>query len=275
VFFSNGTRFVSVEKADGNAGRSSDVFAPGCTAPYLVTSHHAPVILRGPPAMRPTGVENLANPASRLHRQGLAAAGVRWSGPPGSWGSCWGWGLRQVSVSPAAATKANNLAQRLAEARLSRRRPLVLAWPASSRAVLDPLRYLGRPRLFTHRAARRGPMAWCTWTAGGRPDRPDTGWSRDAAKQTIGVLHAPWPRRCALSAGGTSPFTVTAPRPWPDPLPSRRSWHRLLSLSGHKIYGPKGDRALVDRSQPLNLAPATAWGGQGRGPARGIPARSP
>ena len=213
-------------------------------------------------AMAPWWTEDFANPASRLHRPGLTAAAVVQHSRSTIAAS--------LGFSPEAlifcsgASEANNLAIKgVAEAELRRggprRRLICLA--TEHRAVLDPMRYL---------AGHGFELVCLAPQADGRIDlnQLEEALSAEtllvsvmAANNEIGVLQPMEPivqlcreRQVLVHCDGAQAVGHV-------PLPSGLD---LLSLSGHKLYGPKGIGALAIRPG-VELAPQQHGGRHERG----------
>jgi len=215
-------------------------------------------------AMAPWWNEQFANPASRSHRPGLlAAAAVEQAR-----GQIAG-GLEVPSsavVFTSGATEANNLALKgLAEAELeaggNRRHLLCLS--TEHKAVLDPLRYLSRHGF----ALTELPV-------------PPTGLDLEqlthhlradtllvsvmAANNEIGVLQPIRAIARLCRARGIRFHCDGAQAVGHIPLQPAELGIDLLSISGHKLYGPKGIGALVVAAD-VRLAPQLHGGSQERG----------
>ncbi|MEX1323904.1 MAG: cysteine desulfurase family protein [Synechococcaceae cyanobacterium] len=216
-------------------------------------------------AMAPWWSEHCANPSSRGHRPGLtAAAAVERARAQGAaaLGAEPGW-----VVFTSGATEANNLALKgVAEAALERgtaARTLVSV-ASEHRAVLDPLRYLERHGF---------PVRLLPVDGGGLLDlqalesalTPDVLLlSVMAANNEIGVLQpiAAIARLCRQR--GVALHVDAAQAAGHIPLAMAELGVDLLSLSGHKCYGPKGVGALLVRPG-LPLAAQIHGGGQEEG----------
>jgi len=229
--------------------------------------HHAttPCDARVLQAMEPWWAACFANPANRLYRPALeAAAAVEIArervaaglgAPP------------EAVIFTSGATEANNLALKgVVEAALERgeRRRGLVTLATEHRAVLDPLRWLGRHG-FELTVLPVQPDGLVDPQRLEQAIGPDTLLvSVMAANNEIGVLQdlAAIGRLCrdrgalfhcdAAQAVGHIPLDMAALD------------IDLLSLSGHKLYGPKGCGALLVR-EGVSLAPQQHGGGQERG----------
>lgn len=226
--------------------------------------HHAstpcdPAVLS---AMEPWWRQHCANPSSRLHRESLAAAAAveraraqvaaALGAEPGG------------VVFTSGATEANNLALKGAcEAALAlgsqRRRLVTLA--TEHRAVLDPLRYLERHGfpLTVLPVEPSGLVQEELLAAALGPDVLLA--SVMAANNEIGVLQ-PISRIAAhCRRHGVLLHVDAAQAAGHSPLGLEAQGIDLLSISGHKLYGPKGVGALL-RRPGVALAPQLLGGGQ-------------
>ena len=213
-------------------------------------------------AMAPWWSEHCANPANRLYRPALeAAAAVERA--RGQLARVLGSSAETV-IFTSGATEANNLALKgVCEAALAAGNPRrrLVSLVSEHRAVLDPLAYLGRHGF---------PVSLVPIQPDGLVDlaQLEAALGDDvlllsvmAANNEIGVLQplAAIAARCrqlgvllhvdAAQAAGHIPLAI-------DELGID-----LLSLSGHKFYGPKGVGALLVRPG-LKLAAQLHGGGQ-------------
>jgi cysteine desulfurase len=216
-------------------------------------------------AMAPWWNEQFANPASRSHRPGLlAAAAVEQA--RGQIAGALGVHANAV-VFTSGATEANNLAIKgLAEAELlaggSRRHLLCLS--TEHRAVLDPLRYLSRHG-FALTELPVPPTGLVDLEQLNQHLRADTLLvSVMAANNEIGVLQPVGAIAQLCRERGIRFHCDGAQAVGHIPLQPEDLGIDLLSISGHKLYGPKGIGALVI-GPGVQLAPQLHGGSQEQG----------
>lgn len=203
-------------------------------------------------------------------------------GNPSSAGHCYGWEtaaavkLARAEIAAAigaapeeiiftsGATEANNLAIKgIAEASMGKGRHLIAA-ATEHEAVLAPCRYLERLgfRLTVLPVDGEGLLDLPALAAAIAPDTVLV--SVMAANNEIGVLQ-PLAEIGALCRERGVPFHSDAAQAIGKiPLDMAALPIDLLSLTGHKLYGPKGIGALYVR-RPLRLAPQLHGGSQERG----------
>ena len=213
-------------------------------------------------AMAPWWSEHPANASSRGHRPGLEAAAAveRARGQvAATLGATPEW-----VVFTSGATEANNLALKgVAEAALGRgsRRRRLVSVVSEHRAVLDPLRYLERHGF---------PLSLLPVGSDGLLD-PATleGALGDdvllvsvmAANNEIGVLQPLQELAALCRRAGTLLHVDAAQAAGHVPLASDALGIDLLSVSGHKCFGPPGVGALLVRPA-VPLAAQLHGGGQ-------------
>ena len=227
--------------------------------------HHAttpcdPAVLA---AMAPWWREQFANPSSRLYRPALeAAAAVERARQ--ALAAALALPSAEGVVFTSGATEANNLALRgVAEAALERGEPRrrLISVVTEHRAVLDPLRWLDRHG-FPLTLLPVGPDGLLEPAVLERALGDDTLLvSVMAANNEIGVLQ-PLEAISALCRRHGALFHCDAAQALGHvPLSMADTGIDLLSLSGHKLYGPKGIGALL-RRPGVPLAPQQLGGGQ-------------
>ena len=236
-----------------------------CKHPMLAyLDHHAttpcdPAVVA---AMAPWWSEHCANPANRLYRPALeAAAAVERA--RGQLARVLGSSAETV-IFTSGATEANNLALKgVCEAALAagtpRRRLVSLV--SEHRAVLDPLAYLGRHGF---------PVSLVPIQPDGLVDlaQLEAALGDDvlllsvmAANNEIGVLQPLAAIAALCRQRGVLLHVDAAQAAGHIPLAIDKLGIDLLSLSGHKFYGPKGVGALLVRPG-LKLAAQLHGGGQ-------------
>jgi len=229
--------------------------------------HHAttpcdPRVLK---AMQPWWSSCFANPSSRLYRPALeAAAAVEIARERVAAGL--GVEPRAV-IFTSGATEANNLALKgVAEAALDRgeRRRGLVTLATEHRAVLDPLHWLGRHGF---------PLTVLPVQPDGLVELQRLEQAIDAdtllvsvmaANNEIGVLQNLQAIGGLCRERGALFHCDAAQAVGQIPLAMAELGIDLLSLSGHKLYGPKGTGALL-RREGVALAQQQHGGGQERG----------
>ncbi len=210
-------------------------------------------------AMAPHWNEEFANPSSRSHLPGLAAAGqveqarevmaASFGVPPES------------MVFTSGATEANNLAIKgLCEARMARGRHLITV-ATEHRAVLDPCRYLEKMGfgLTVLPVEADGLLDPARLEAALQPDTVLV--SVMAANNEIGVLQPLAAIGALCRSHGAAFHCDAAQLVGHQQLKPLQLGIDLLSCSGHKFYGPKGCGALVV-ADGIELAAQLHGGGQ-------------
>jgi cysteine desulfurase len=236
-----------------------------CKHPMLAyLDHHAttpcdPAVVA---AMAPWWSEHCANPANRLYRPALeAAAAVERA--RGQLARVLGSSAETV-IFTSGATEANNLALKgVCEAALAAGNPRrrLVSLVSEHRAVLDPLAYLGRHGF---------PVSLVPIQPDGLVDltQLEAALGDDvlllsvmAANIEIGVLQPLAAIAARCRQWGVLLHVDAAQAAGHIPLAIDELGIDLLSLSGHKFYGPKGVGALLVRPG-LKLAAQLHGGGQ-------------
>lgn len=234
---------------------------PGIYMDYQATTPLDPRVLE---AMLPWMTERFGNPASVLHAHGReaaeavarareAVAALAGADPEGV-------------IFTSGATEADNLAVRgTAGARAEPGHLITVA--TEHHAVLDPMKALERQgwALTVLPVDADGLVAPADVAAALRPDTALV--SVMAANNEIGVLQ-PVREIAALARERGVPFHCDAAQAaGQEPLALEVDGIALMSLSAHKLYGPKGVGALcLRRGRPrVRLSPLMDGGGQERG----------
>ena len=216
--------------------------------------------------MAPYWSQQFANPSQRGHRPGLAAA-VAVDQARQAVADALAVAPSQV-IFTSGATEANNLAIKgLCEQRLAHGRHLVTV-ATEHAAVLEPCRYLERLGwpLTVLPVQPDGRLELNTLTAALRPDTVLV--SVMAANNEIGVLQDVKAIAALCRQRGIAYHCDAAQACGHVPLDLAGWGVDMLSLSGHKFYGPKGIGALVVRPG-VALAPQLHGGGQEGGQRSG------
>ena len=210
-------------------------------------------------AMAPHWNEEFANPSSRSHLPGLAAAGQVEQARE-VMAASFGVSVESI-VFTSGATEANNLAIKgLCEARMARGRHLITV-ATEHRAVLDPCRYLEKMGfgLTVLPVEADGLLDPARLEAALQPDTVLV--SVMAANNEIGVLQPLAAIGALCRSHGAAFHCDAAQLVGNQQLKPLQLGIDLLSCSGHKFYGPKGCGALVV-AEGIELAAQLHGGGQ-------------
>ena len=233
----------------------------------IYLDHHAttPLDPRVLAAMRPWWEDNFANPHSAEHAMGRAAEAAV-EAARGHVAALIGADPREI-VFTSGATEANNLAikgaARFAGAEGPRR---IVTLATEHKCVLESVRDLAdegfepvvlpvRPDGLLDLDALRAALATPTLLVSVMAVNNEIGVVQDLA--AIGAL---------AKAAGAVFHTDAAQGAGRIPLDVNAIQADLMSLTAHKVYGPKGVGALYVRRRPrMRLAPLFSGGGQERG----------
>jgi cysteine desulfurase len=216
-------------------------------------------------AMIPFFTEHYGNASSRHHAFGWKA-GKAVEEAREQVGSLIGARFRDV-VFTSGATEANNLAIKGAARRAPRTRKRIVTVCTEHRAVLDPCRALERDgfRVVYLDVDREGQIDLQQLRAAVEDDTLLV--SAMSANNEIGVLHPLADIAEIAHAKGALFHCDAAQSAGLVPLNVRELGVDLVSLSAHKLYGPKGIGALyvAKRDPPIDLEPLMDGGGHERG----------
>lgn len=233
----------------------------------IYLDHHAttPLDPRVLGAMRPWWEENFANPHSSEHAMGRAAEEAVEEARRQVAGLI-GADAREI-IFTSGATEANNLAIKgLARFHREGKRRRVVTLATEHKCVLESVRDLAaegfepvilpvRPDGLLDHDALRAALEVPTLLVSVMAVNNETGVVQDLA--AIGAI---------AKEAGAAFHTDAAQAAGRIPLDVEEIRADLLSLSAHKIYGPRGIGALYVRRRPrVRLAPLFSGGGQERG----------
>ena len=229
---------------------------------FQATTPCAPEVVE---AMEPWWQIQWGNPSSRQHRLGLtAAAGV--SDARDRLAACLNVDPEQL-IFTSGATEANNLAllgHARAMAEQAGRPGHLISVCTEHHAVLDPLQQLKREgfRLTLLTTGADGLVTPCQVEDALQPDTMLV--SVMAANNEIGVIQPLEQLADVCHAQGARLHSDAAQAFGNMPFHPKRLGVDLASISGHKLYGPKGIGALVV-GEGIKLQPLQFGGGQERG----------
>jgi cysteine desulfurase len=231
--------------------------------------HHAttPPDPRVLAAMRPWWEENFANPASVEHALGRAAEEAV-EAARAEVAALIGAAASEV-VLTSGATEANNLAikgaARFAASQGDRRRR-VITLATEHKCVLESVRDLAAEGFEPVILPVRPDGLLDAGVLADALAEPTLLVSVMAVNNEIGVIQDLAAIGAAVKAAGALFHTDAAQAAGRIPLDVQAIQADLVSLSGHKVYGPKGIGALYVRRRPrVRLAPLFSGGGQERG----------
>jgi cysteine desulfurase len=236
---------------------------------YLDNHATTPVDPRVLAAMRPWWEENFANPHSIEHAMGRAAEEAV-EAARAEVAALIGAEAREV-VLTSGATEANNLAikgaARFAASQGDDGRRRIVTLATEHKCVLESVRDLAAEG-FEPVVLPVGPDGLADLDAlrDALAERPTLLVSAMAVNNEIGVVQDLTAIGAVAKGAGALFHTDAAQAAGRIPLDVEEMRVDLLSLSGHKIYGPKGVGALYVRRRPrVRLAPLFSGGGQERG----------
>ena len=231
---------------------------------YLDYQATTPTDPRVVDAMLPYLTQRFGNPHSSSHRFGREAADAV-EHARGQVASLIGAEAREI-VFTSGATEANNLAIKGAARFLKARRPKVVTLATEHKCVLESARSLGAEGIETLvlPVERNGLVDLDRLTAA--VDERTALVSIMAVNNEIGVVQDLAAIGAIAHAAGALFHTDAAQAFGKVPLDVEAQGIDLMSISGHKLYAPKGIGALYVRRRPrVRLEPLFSGGGQERG----------
>ncbi|MBK7533835.1 MAG: aminotransferase class V-fold PLP-dependent enzyme [Myxococcales bacterium] len=219
-------------------------------------------------AMSPYFLGAPGNPSSSDHRHGKRAAGAV-AAASAAIAQLVGTSAELV-IFTSGATEANNLAilGLAAHAEKTGRRHII-STELEHKAVLEPLRHL-RSRGFDVELLQPTAGGWIDPAALARSLRPETCLVSIMQVNNETGVRQPLEQVADVMAGHDAYLHVDAAQGFgKDLAPLRHPRIDLMSISGHKIFGPMGIGALISKRRPGGqappLSPLTFGGGQQRG----------